>query len=98
MAVVWAKGRTEYYGEQSIAIYGDKYVERIECSRKSFAAIVRESIEKAKGWIANGYHPPANTMLQADATLRCLFDSYYDVHIEGDIGKIPYDPDPNIDY
>ena len=98
MAVVYAKGKTRDYGMQEIAIYGEKYVEKIECKRKFFVEIVKESIASASGYVANGYHPHANTMLQAHATLVRLFDSYYDVHIEGDIGTIPYDPNPNIIY
>ena len=98
MAVVYAKGETRYLGYKEIYIYGDKFVERIECKDRAFAMFVQDMIDKAEGYTANAYYPPAKTMLQAKATLERLFEHYYDVHVDGDIGVIPFDPDPDIIY
>ena len=99
MAVVRAKGDTKdgEYKDIKITITGEKYVENIECNDWLFGLLVEVWIEDAKGAILNAYSPPANTMLQASATLYHFFD-YTQIEHEGEFEKIPYDPDPNIIY
>jgi len=82
-------------GTRKITITGDKnlMVRDIRCEDRAFVTLVRACIDSASGYIANCYHPDPGTMLQAYATLVCIFRNYGDVEAKGDIGSIPYDPE-----
>lgn len=90
MATITAKGITNH-GYQEIQITGEKRVESIVCSDGAFMMFVETSINKARGQMANGYVPPARTMLQALAVLTMLYD-YRNVTVDGDIGEMPHQP------
>lgn len=88
MATITAKGQTSH-GYQEIQITGEKRVESIVCSDGAFLLFVETSIKKARGQMANGYVPPAGTMLQALAVLTSEYD-YRNVSVDGEIEPIPY--------
>ena len=97
MAKITANGMTTI-GEIKIEITGDGRVEQIECEDRAFKEFVETAINNGTGWIANGYHPPAGSMLQAYAFLTNVYANYDDVEVEGDIGEIPMSDDPNVIY
>lgn len=87
MATINANGRTSY-GNQKIKIIGNQQIEKIECENEAFSFFVEMSIANACGKIANGYYPPANTMLQALSVLYNIFQQK-DVSVDGDIETLP---------
>lgn len=86
MAVISAKGKTEF-GELNVRISGEKMVREIECD-PGMAWYIRRAIDRADGWIANGYHPEGGTMLQAYAYLTGLFGRDA-VAVDGELEEIP---------
>lgn len=90
MASITAKGATSF-GYQEIKITGEKKVESMACLDGAFMRFVAVGIKEARGQMANGYAPPAGTMLQALAVLATLYD-YHNITVDGDIGTIPYQP------
>ena len=90
MAIISAKGKTDY-GDLEVRITGEDTVDTIECRDLYIMDIIRKGIREGKGWLANRYHPPKNTMLQAYAFLLSLFHSD-DVKVYGEICKMPYQP------
>lgn len=88
MAVIKAKGELPY-GNFEVIVNGEKRVKSIECS-DLIKPYVKEAIHKAKGTIANGYAPEADTMLQAYAFLSEMFGADH-VTVDGDIGELPYE-------
>ena len=90
MATIMAKGQTSH-GYQEIKITGEKRVESIVCSDGAFLLFVETSIKEARGQMANGYVPPAGTMLQALAVLTMLYN-YRNITVDGDIEPMPYQP------
>lgn len=92
MATITAKGPTRT-GEQEVRITGGKRVGTVECKDGAFRQFVETSINQGVGQMANGYMPPAGTMLQALAVLQSLYLDYRDITVNGDIGTIPGDPD-----
>ena len=86
MATITASGTTKY-GKATAKVKGDKYVEKVECDNDLLLIMIKEDIHNAENIIAN-YAPPANTMLQAYATLRRYF-GYQNIKKQGDIGEIP---------
>ena len=97
MAVITATGQTKY-GKANIKIIGNSTVKDIVCDDEALKAFVAEGIRKGDGWLANGYHPPGWSMLQAFAFLTNIFYNYYDVIVDGDIGEIPTSDDPDMIY
>lgn len=89
MAKIIANGQT-IIGKLEVVIEGDATVEKIECADDLIEEEIKDGIANADGWIANAYHPEANTMLQAYAYLLGLFDEK-DIKVEGFIGEIPHD-------
>lgn len=88
MAVITAKGKTKL-GDLSVRISGEKKVEKIDCD-PSASWYFEQAINRADGWLANGYHPEAGTMLQAYALLVCMF-GYNAVTVDGDLDEIPHE-------
>lgn len=86
MTIVSAKGKTGF-GDLKIRISGEKTVEKIECD-PDIAWYIKMAIDRADGWIANGYHPEGGTMLQAYAYLTGLF-GYDAVKVDGSLEEIP---------
>lgn len=86
MTVISAKGKTKF-GNLIVKISGERLVQEIECDPGA-AWNIRTAIDKAEGWIANGYHPEGGTMLQAYAYLTGLF-GYDAVKVDGDLEEIP---------
>lgn len=91
MAKIIADGDT-FYGRMHIEISGAEAVEDIACDDDAFKVYTQKSIDDADGWMANAYHPPAGTMLQAFAFLTNIF-GYDNVTVDGNIGEIPIDSD-----
>lgn len=91
MAKITAKGTANINGytfKTEIVITGDKTVENIKCDDYYFKHLAMNEIKQAGHYLANAYHPPANSMLQAYAFMEHYFHSA-DIEIEGDIGTIP---------
>lgn len=86
MTVISARGKTKF-GDLNVRISGEKMVEKIECE-PDMAWYIRTAIDRADGWMANGYHPNGGTMLQAYAYLTGLF-GYDAVKVDGDLEEIP---------
>ena len=86
MTVISARGKTKF-GDLNVRISGEKMVEKIECE-PDMAWYIRTAINRADGWIANGYYPEAGTMLQAYACLTGLF-GYDAVTVNGNLEEIP---------
>ena len=91
MSKITAKGRT-FFSDAMIEITGSKMVKRIKSVDPILEDYVRLAISRRRGVIANAYHPPANTMLQAYALMANLFGEK-NITVEGDIGSIEYQPD-----
>lgn len=91
MAIIHAQGVTEY-GELDVTITGDEQrVERITCEPSKFAILFQLDIAAGRGWMANDYHPPANTMLQAYAYCTNVFGSR-NITVTGNIGTMENKP------
>lgn len=86
MTIISAKGETEF-GVLNVRISGEKMVAEIECD-PGMESYIRTAIDRADGWIANGYHPEGGTMLQAYAYLTMLF-GYDSVTVDGKLEEIP---------
>jgi len=89
MNQITAKGQTDF-GYLEITITGDQNVQQINCEDPVIVSFVADGIRNAGGWLANNYHPPENTMLQAYAYLVNLFVQGA-VTVHGDIGEIPFE-------
>lgn len=87
MSRIVAEGQT-IFGRYRVEVAGDRMVERVSCEEEAFARYLEEEIRAGKGWMANAYHPPAGTMLQAFALLQNIFGEDQ-VRAEGDIGEVP---------
>ena len=87
MAVITAKGNTEF-GKMTVKIHGEARAEKIDCDPPGMTWYIERAIDRAEGWIANGYHPDGGTMLQAYAYLRGLFGSDA-VTVDGELEEIP---------
>lgn len=90
MSKIEASGET-FFGQNKVTITGKKNVDRIECNAPVFEEYIRLAIKRRRGQIANAYHPPANSMLQAYALLVELFGED-NVTVEGDIGELEHEP------
>ena len=90
IAKIIADGNTDF-GRIKVVVEGQEKVESIEANDEYMKDILKKGIKDAKGKMANGYHPEADTMLQAYA-LCLMFFIEDDISIEGDIGEIPYEP------
>ena len=88
MTIITAKA--EIYNQTiEVTIKGDKYVDSIECDDLYIQNSIADMIKKGEGYMANGYHPEPNTMLQAFATTIQIFE-YDKVKVEGELDEIPY--------
>ena len=86
MAVITAKGKTRY-GQMDVKITGEHAIESIESSEDYVADFFRERIAAADGYMANGYHPEQNTMLQAYAYCTTIFN-WQDIHVDGELEQM----------
>ena len=86
MTVISAMGKTKY-GKLNIRISGEKMVQKIECY-PDVEPIIRSAVDRAEGWMANGYHPEGGTMLQAYAYLTGMV-GYDAVKVDGYLEEIP---------
>lgn len=86
MAKITATGKT-IYGKADVKIIGSKNVEKIICDNTLLKAIIDGDIKSRKNSIAN-YAPPANSMLQAYATL-CRYFGENNVKTDTDIVELP---------
>ena len=86
MTVISANGKTKF-GDLHVRISGGKTVQKIECD-PGMEPYIRSAVDRAEGWIANGYHPEGGTMLQAYAYLTGIF-GYDAVMVDGDLEEIP---------
>lgn len=93
MVTITANGETEMFGNISVTISGEKFVKKIICNSEFVRKIMKSAIKNSEGWIANGYHPESNTMLQAFAYCQNVF-GYKNVTVNGELETIEqYDDD-----
>lgn len=90
MATIKAKGKTKY-GKMDIVISGEHMVEKIYSPDVGSVGFVHKLIHGSYGWMANGYHPEPDTMLQAYATCSLLFNPD-DIEVDGEIEEMENDP------
>lgn len=86
MATIFASGKTEL-GDLELEINGNNMVKNIVCTPERYKRIIQRNIKNGTGWIANGYHPKPNTMLQALAYCRNIFGEK-NVSVDGHIKPI----------
>lgn len=89
MATIHASGST-VFGRIEVRITGDETVTSIEAD-DDIKAYFAEHIHSGDGWLANGYQPEPDTMLQAFAFCSTVFN-HEDITVSGDIGTIPFEP------
>lgn len=86
MAMIRAKGETKY-GKMDITITGEEMVESVTSPDPGTDDFIRDMIRNGDGWIANGYYPDPDTMLQAYALCLNLFDEK-DIKVDGEIPEM----------
>jgi len=90
MTTIKASGTT-IYGKISVKIVGNKMVSGIQASDPTIKQLFKRGIHRGDGWMANGFYPEPDTMLQAYAYCLRMF-APEDITVDGDIGEIESKP------